>query len=229
MDDTVVAGAPVRRRPAVGWTELLLGAVLYLVLSGVLGLALFALDPDPVGMSIGVMLLAGLSALGAALLAPVPRVRSLRPLRLGRTTARWLLVGVGAGVGIWLVNRIIVLAWVLTSGDQSNPQEGLLGALDGLALVATLALGAVLVPVGEELLFRGIGYSALRRYGPWVAAVASGVVFGVAHGISIVLPAAIVMGVVNAVLFERSRSIWPGVVAHGVNNGIIFVTAAVLL
>jgi uncharacterized protein len=232
MDDAVVgtaAGTPVRRRPEVGWTELVVGAVAYLVLAAALAVAVLSLELDPVGLSLGLLLGAGVPAVAAAFIALAPRVRSVRPLGLQRTTARWLLIGLGAGVAVWLLNRVIIVTWLLVSGDTTNPQEGLLGGLDGLALVGTLALGAVLVPFGEELLFRGIGYTALRRYGMWVAAIASAVVFGVAHGINIVLPAAIVLGVVNAVLFERSRSIWPAVVAHVVNNAIVFVTAAVVL
>jgi membrane protease YdiL (CAAX protease family) len=57
----------------------------------------------------------------------------------------------------------------------------------------------------------------------------SALVFAVAHGISIVLPAAFVLGVVNAVMLRRSGSVWPGVIAHAVNNALVFGLAAILL
>jgi CAAX protease family protein len=43
-----------------------------------------------------------------------------------------------------------------------------------------------------------------------------------------VLVTAVVVGVVNAVLVERSGSIWPAVIAHGTYNGILFSLAALL-
>ena len=57
----------------------------------------------------------------------------------------------------------------------------------------------------------------------------SALVFALAHGVSIVLPAAFVLGVINAMLLRRSGSVWPGVVAHGVNNALVFGLTAILL
>jgi membrane protease YdiL (CAAX protease family) len=71
--------------------------------------------------------------------------------------------------------------------------------------------------------------TALGRHGPWVAVLVGAFLFALAHGISIVLPAAFVLGVVNALLLRRSGSVWPGVVAHGVNNALVFGLAAVFL
>jgi membrane protease YdiL (CAAX protease family) len=38
-----------------------------------------------------------------------------------------------------------------------------------------------------------------------------------------------VLGVVAALLYERSGSIWPAVTAHVVNNAIVFMVAAIFL
>lgn len=89
--------------------------------------------------------------------------------------------------------------------------------------------GAVLVPFAEEVLFRGIGYGALRRYGVWVAAPASAAVFAIAHGVNVVLVIAFLLGVACALLYERSRSIWPAVVTHAVFNASGFAIATLLL
>jgi membrane protease YdiL (CAAX protease family) len=60
-----------------------------------------------------------------------------------------------------------------------------------------------------------------------VATAVSAVVFGLFHGVNVVLPAAIVLGILNAALYERSGSIWPAVVAHAVNNTLIFVVTRI--
>jgi membrane protease YdiL (CAAX protease family) len=47
-----------------------------------------------------------------------------------------------------------------------------------------------------------------------------------AHGISVILPIAIMVGIVSAVMFHRAGSIWPCVVLHGVYNGANSVASA---
>ena len=86
----------------------------------------------------------------------------------------------------------------------------------------------MLTPLAEELLFRGILYTWLRRWGVAVAVGVSAVVFGLAHGVSFVLPAAILLGVLTALIYEKSGSVWPAVIAHVANNTIVFVVARVL-
>jgi membrane protease YdiL (CAAX protease family) len=202
------------------------------VLSVALALALLGVAaPGSVAFSLLSLGLAGVAALGAFALAAVVRVRSLGAFGVRGTTRRWLLWGLGGGVLAWLVNRGIVVGYVLITGDTTNPQAALMPGVTGsaLALAGTLLLGAVLVPIGEELLFRGVVTTALGRYGAWVAVLFSALVFALAHGISIVLPAAFVLGVVNALLLRRSGSVWPGVVAHAVNNALVFGLAAVVL
>ena len=219
-------------RPRPGWTEIAVGAVGYVALT-VLALVVLAGSVVPGSpllavVSVGV---AGVAALGAFALAAVVRVRSWSAFGVRATTWRWLLLGAAGGVVGWLVNRVIVVGYVLASGDTSNPQEGFLpgvtGAFGTFALM--MLLGAVVVPIGEELLFRGVVTTALGRYGAWVAVLGSALVFALAHGVSIVLPAAFVLGVINAMLLRRSGSVWPGVVAHGVNNALVFGLTAILL
>ncbi|MEJ2890421.1 CPBP family intramembrane glutamic endopeptidase [Actinomycetospora aeridis] len=229
---TVATDPPERPRP--GWTEIAVGAVAYLVLATGFGLVAFVLlaeaPPAPV-LALVTVAVSGIAAFGAALLALGVRVRSWAAIGVRTVSGRWLLVGVAGGVGAWLVNRVIVVSYVLLSGDTSNPQAGLVpGVTDGAGTLALMMLlGAVAVPIAEELLFRGVLTTALGRYGAWVAVIASSLVFALAHGVSIVLPAAFVLGVLNAVMLRRSGSVWPGVVAHGVNNALVFGVAAIFL
>ena len=137
-----------------------------------------------------------------------------------------------AGVGLlaWLVNRGVVVFYVWITGDASNPQAGMAetatgGSVGQFALL--VLLGGLIAPFGEELLFRGTLYAWLRRWGVVLATVVSAGVFGLFHGVNVVLPAAVVLGVLCALLYEKSGSIWPAVAAHAVNNTLIFVLARV--
>lgn len=217
-------------RPRLGWLELGVAAAAYLLLSIGAGIGLYAVAGPELPV-VPLLALTGVATLAAVAVALALRVRSLTAIGLNRCSARWLLLGVGAGIVAFLVNRLVILGWFWATGDTTNPQQALGDAAASGALVLTgvLLTGAVLVPFAEELLFRGIGYGALRRYGVLVAAVASSLIFGLAHGVSVVLPAAIVLGLIAAVLYERSGSIWPAVVTHAVNNAIVFGLAAVFL
>ncbi|MBR7741855.1 CPBP family intramembrane metalloprotease [Phycicoccus sp. BSK3Z-2] len=159
------------------------------------------------------------AALGFAAASSL-RIRSGASFGIRRVSRRWLLVAVGLGVATLIVKSLASAAWILVSGEQSNPQaEYAQGAGGGLLylVLATLFLGVV-TPVGEELLFRGVVANALLRWGPVMAVGGSALVFALCHGVNSVLPAAFVLGLVTAELFRRTESIWPGVVVHVVVN-----------
>jgi hypothetical protein len=56
------------------------------------------------------------------------------------------------------------------------------------------------------------------RYGKIAGLLGSAIVFAAVHGPNLAAVTAVIVGVINAELFRCSRSIWPGVVVHAVNN-----------
>lgn len=94
--------------------------------------------------------------------------------------------------------------------------------------MVVLLLGALLTPVGEEFLFRGVLTNALGRHGPWVAVLGSSAVFAVAHGINDILPVAFVVGVTAALLLRRTGSLGPGATVHATNNAYSLIVPAIL-
>jgi membrane protease YdiL (CAAX protease family) len=100
------------------------------------------------------------------------------------------------------------------------------------ARVAVTVLGAVLfAPLFEELVFRGVLYGSLRARLGWpAAAVASALVFGLAHGYGVAgLLSVFVSGVLWAWFYERTGSLLPGIAAHVANNAVVAVTLLALL
>lgn len=231
MSETTRTGrtTPPPTEARLGWLELGVAVVSFLVLS-------FAVGFLTVGLGLqldvpGTIAINSLLFLASAAIALAIRVRRPSALGLRPTSWRWLLIGLGAGVAAMLANRIVVLVYVLLTGDLSNPQADIANAAApaGWPLLGLMLAGAVLAPLAEELFFRGVVYGALRRHGVLLATLVSALLFGLAHGISVLLPATALIGVVNALLYERSKSIWPSVVAHAVNNAILFTLAAILL
>jgi len=213
--------APTTARPSLGWLELGVAALSYVVvqlaLAVVAGLLSEGVPPAPVLVAIS-----GVSALAAVAIALSLRVRSLAAVGLVRVPVRTVLVGVGLGVVVWLVSRALILAYVAITGDTSDPQAALTLFSGPVAATLVVLIGGLVVPLGEELLFRGVGYGVLRRLGYVVAVVLSAGVFALAHGLNVVFAAALLLGVVNAVLYERTGSIWPPVAAHATFNLISF-------
>lgn len=80
---------------------------------------------------------------------------------------------------------------------------------------------AVLAPIIEELVFRGLCYRYARRSFPaFAAALISGAVFGIAHGNLISFVFTTVLGIVLAYAYEISGSIVPSMLIHiGFNAG----------
>jgi hypothetical protein len=89
-------------------------------------------------------------------------------------------------------------------------------------LASTLAV-VVAAPLAEELLFRGVGYSLLRQYGVKLAIVAIGVAFALTHGLVEAFPILFVLGAALAWLRERTGSVYPGMILHGLFNGLAVV------
>lgn len=87
-------------------------------------------------------------------------------------------------------------------------------------LIAIFTIG-VLVPIAEELYFRGLLYRWFQlRMRLWPAVLISSLIFGLAHYDSLaVMISSFILGVVNAIAMERTRSIWVPIIMHMVTNG----------
>jgi hypothetical protein len=98
------------------------------------------------------------------------------------------------------------------------------------ALLVMLVMAGVVAPFAEELAFRGLLFRWLReRLGVPAAAVLSGLCFAMLHGVVILIPALTVVGIAFAVIYQRSRSLWPAIVAHGTFNGVMILLLYIAL
>lgn len=81
----------------------------------------------------------------------------------------------------------------------------------------------VLVPLSEEILFRGYLYGKLRKLMPfWVAILITSVLFGALHGAWNIAIDTFALSIVLCLLREFTGSIWPSVLLHMIKNSIAF-------
>lgn len=81
-------------------------------------------------------------------------------------------------------------------------------------------------PVAEELVFRYglLGGFLERGTKPWIAVLASAFCFAVIHGNELQTPPAFISGVLLGVIYVRTRSLVPCIIAHVTNNVLALST-----
>jgi membrane protease YdiL (CAAX protease family) len=138
-----------------------------------------------------------------------------------------------AGLAFAVIASIIALEYlvVLLPIEDPGKEQGLAPThwepSHAGAFAANVAVFCLLAPFVEELLFRGVGYSLLRPLGAAPAVLLIGVAFGVWHGLLIALLILIPFGSLLAYLRERTDSVVPGMVVHGLFNAAA-ITVSVL-
>jgi membrane protease YdiL (CAAX protease family) len=174
----------------------------------------------------------------AFLLIPIVRVRFIRrePLaEIGFQAQRPLrLIAIGVAVGVLsLVVNGAVSALFQSYGivpDQAAQFPLFQGDYLGQALFFVGA--AVLAPIGEETLFRGYVFNAIRQsfgarsWGVPLAYVVSALLFAGVHVVSAsqgligLLVPLFLIGLLLAWAMHYTKSLVPGIIAHAINNGV---------
>lgn len=154
---------------------------------------------------------------------PLRRAFPLGSIRL----AAWLalpLVSVGAAIVLSEVDN--VFRWFLPPPEFMTNLMSELFFPQGRFFSMFFAL-VVVAPLTEELLCRGIVLRGLlHRYGPAAAVALSAMLFAFMHMNPWQTLSAFTLGVIFAWFYLRTGSVWPGVVGHAINNGLVVIIAA---
>ncbi len=180
-------------------------------------------------------LAANLAAFGAAISALLLRDTGYSWKDLGVLPAddRWKRLAVMLGLAA--TPLVFAFGLFLRRAFDLDPPGVDLIAPAGFSWVAAATIvlyGGILVPLFEELFFRGLVYSWLRnRLAAASAIPLSALAFAVLHLRVDVMIAAFAMGCLLAWLFEKSRSILPCILLHQTFNTaqLVFVYGAVAL
>ena len=154
--------------------------------------------------------------------SPLGLVDGARVLGLRRVGWRPVVLGV---VGTTILSFAVSQIGVQPEGVRQVTDS----VRDPAVLIPTLLVLAVLAPVVEELVFRGLLYGWVAgRWGPLPAFVVSSLAFAAAHAepahIVLVLP----LGFWFGWLRWRTNSLWPTLITHMINNAFAVLGAAYL-
>lgn len=129
-----------------------------------------------------------------------------------------------AALSMGLNNLIIIGNLSVISESYESTMEAFYSAP---VLVQILSL-AILVPISEELVFRGLLFKRLREKGTFMqAALYSAVVFGLLHGNLVQIIYGFILGMMLCYLYEKYGSVKAPIAAHIVMN-LLSVTATEL-
>jgi membrane protease YdiL (CAAX protease family) len=218
-----------------------IGAVIILVLVLAQFLGLRGTDTLP-ELTAGVLLQQAVTVL---VVGYVVAVRYRLPLSAvgfrGRGVMR--LVGMGLGLGIFSILAstfaeqvaMEIAASVVgpVQAQRMNDLEHALVPVDQLLrgspgvedITSVIALLCIAVPFGEELFFRGFTYGAMvARWSRPTAIVLSAAFFGAVHMQIIHFLPIFVLGVILAYAYDRTGSLLPPILIHGVNNLIAILS-----
>jgi membrane protease YdiL (CAAX protease family) len=157
-------------------------------------------------------------------------------LRVGKTGPVGMIF---TGIGTWLACLPVVLVAYLIasrylgSHGSSNPVVARIRdaahAQDPFAIIIFYLTIGVIAPICEEALFRGFLYPSLRRVmNVPLAMLLSASLFSLAHlDVGAMLPL-FALGCVFAFVVEKTKSIVPSIVAHGLWNSGTFTLVLVL-
>lgn len=152
-------------------------------------------------------------------------LREAFALRRPASWRRAALIAFGAFVAMWLAAGI--LEQIFHAGEEQglDPRQLSVDVLPPFLLNVVLA--AVIVPVFEELIYRGLGFTLLAaQLGDLSAIAFTALTFALAHGIVDGIPVFFVIGAALAFVRSRTSSIYPCMLMHGFFNGIQVILGA---
>jgi membrane protease YdiL (CAAX protease family) len=182
------SSGPPQKDVAYQWSSSIFGAVQYALIFGIVMLLTRGLDRR--------------------------RFLALRP---PRTTWRR-----AAGIGAVVIFVVFVVSAVVAQFGNAEREQGLIPEHWDPSRIAPFAAFCVVVvviaPIVEELLFRGVGYGLLARFGEYTAIVLVGLSFALVHGLIAGFAVIAVFGAGLAYLRAKTDSIYPGMLLHASFN-----------
>lgn len=208
-------------------------SVAYVVAATTLGL-MDPRHPESLGPSqILITQLVAYVPLAIYLLAVVPKVAAMPLAQLGvrRPTPGELWTGVLGALTMWLI--VYAAASIVEAVTHQHETEAAIQLLKNvrtpLEKISFIAVAVLFAPLVEELTFRLFVFNAFRRWtNVWIAAISSGVLFGLVHAssraqlLTVAVPLSL-GGIVLALVYARTRCYWSNVVTHALFNSVTVI------
>ncbi len=140
-----------------------------------------------------------------------------------------LLPGIKRGL-VWSAGfgGVALLLFIGMSIAGFEPLNYIRSEMPVQGLAGYFLVGAVIGPIAEELIFRGVLYGFFRQWGVYTAVVLSTMMFVAAHFVTggVGLPQ-VVGGIVFAIAYELEGSLMTPITIHILGNAAIFTLSLI--
>ncbi len=132
--------------------------------------------------------------------------------------------GVALQIAVVFVIAILSAAFPGIAEDSASNQEVFDHMYGNASLLSQFIFMAVATPVMEEVIFRGLIYTRLKKGMPQVAAMLlSALAFGLAHSGFVQVTYATALGIIMVLMYEKYESLWPCIFLHAGFNATNFL------
>lgn len=164
----------------------------------------------------------------------------IKYLRLNKKPDLRSLKLIGIAYGLYFVSFIVVVAlsrFLLPGLNVEQEQQLGISELIGTDYLWIFLMVVVVIPITEEVIFRGFLYRALKSVSNIkIAIVITSLVFAAAHleflgDNPLNFIAAIdtfVLSLFLIGLYEKTNSLWPSIILHGLKNSIAFTVLFII-
>ena len=214
----------MKRRKLSARRRVRTGTALFLCMGAFAGLLLWHLLTTRVPAvaqlfpALGTLVCFALPALLGLCVIDGNQTRLLPARALSPGQALWLAL-----TGVLAVCPITLLADVLgaLAGRFTLPLAAAMAGAVPVTVLKQLVYSALIVPLCEELFFRGYVQGALACYGEKRVAAFVALAFALAHGVSINLPGFFLLGLLLCALTLRTGSLLASLLVHGLYNATL--------
>ncbi|MCE7792952.1 CPBP family intramembrane metalloprotease [Salipaludibacillus sp. CUR1] len=161
---------------------------------------------------------------------------ALRPQRLS-----WKAVGIRPfhsgywkWIGIWtllLIGASVIVLFMMERfniGWENEKTEALHANMTWISFLFAFVSAAIISPVYEEIFYRGFLYKWFRsKWGGAAGIVSSSTIFTLVHIPTYnTLPVNFISGIIFAWTYEKTNSVFPAMIIHGIFNGLAVILTA---
>ena len=132
----------------------------------------------------------------------------------------------------WIIILIVgcillayIVDWLFEIGTNNSKTESLATRLSTINIIIAFISAAIVSPIYEEIFYRGFLYRFFRsKYGLLAGMVISAFIFMIVHIPTFnSLPYTFLSGLIFAWTYEKTQSIYPAMIIHGIFNGIAVI------
>lgn len=176
------------------------------------------------GLTIAITLL-----LGVYLIALRPKKLSWEEVGLNKVLAKdWKIIILYSFIVLVGAVLITLATSVIGNSISNSKTESIQQNVSFLTVLIAFISAAIISPIYEEIFYRGFLYRWLRtRIGFSGAILLSSIIFTAIHIPTYnTMPVNFFSGIIFALAYEKTGSIWTSVIIHGSTNGIMILLAS---